>query len=107
MTPPENAAPPPLPSDAAARAAEKQERLARAYDADIAPLYGSRFAELARRAVAAFGPKAGPRVVEVGCATGELTLALAGLPGVASLTALDEAPAFVTRARARVDAERA
>jgi ubiquinone/menaquinone biosynthesis C-methylase UbiE len=103
VTPPESAGgPPPLPADAAARAAEKQERLARVYDAEIWPVFGQRFAALALRALVE--APAGS-IVEVGCATGELTLELAGRAGASgSITALDEAAAFVARARAKLDA---
>jgi SAM-dependent methyltransferase len=102
VTPPDAAAPPPLPADAAARAAEKQERLARSYDAEVWPVFGQRFAALALEAVGA-APAA--RVVEIGCATGGLTLDLARRgPAPAHVTAFDEAPAFIARAQARVDA---
>jgi SAM-dependent methyltransferase len=102
VTPPEAAGPPPLPAEAAARAAEKQERLARVYDAEVWPVYGQRFAALALEGVGA-APAA--RVVEIGCATGGLTLDLARRANAsAHVTAFDESPAFVTRAQARVDA---
>jgi ubiquinone/menaquinone biosynthesis C-methylase UbiE len=93
--------PPPLPADAAARAAEKQESLARVYDADVWPVFASQLARLARDVLPA---RPAARVVEIGCATGALTLELARLQDAAStLTAVDEAPAFLARARARLD----
>jgi ubiquinone/menaquinone biosynthesis C-methylase UbiE len=94
-------APPALPASEAARAVEKQERLARVYDAEIWPVYGQRFAALA---LGALGDAPAARVVEVGCATANLTLELAARAGTTSVVAVDEAPAFVARARARLDA---
>jgi SAM-dependent methyltransferase len=79
---------------------EKQERLARAYDAEVWPVFGQRFAALALDAV---GTAPAARVVEIGCATGGLTLELARRADT-HVTAFDEASAFVARAQARVDA---
>jgi len=96
---------PMAPPSATARALEKQERLARVYDAEIAPVYASRFADLLAGALGP--PRPGARVVEAGCATGALTLELVRRFDAASrFVAVDEAP-FVTRARARLEAERA
>jgi ubiquinone/menaquinone biosynthesis C-methylase UbiE len=102
--------PPPANEDAsqAARALEKQERLARVYDAEVGPVYGQPFADLILSTLAAGGaidrsPRA--RIVEVGCATGALTAELARrFDGRARITALDEAP-FVSVARAKVAGE--
>jgi SAM-dependent methyltransferase len=102
VTPSAPPEPPPLPADAAARAVEKQERLARAYDAEVWPVFGERFAALALEGAGA-GPAA--RVVEIGCATGALTLALARrTEAPAHVTSFDEAPAFIARAQTRLDA---
>jgi len=81
---------------------EKQERLARVYDAEVAPPYGQRFAAMLLGALEA---RPAARVVEVGCATGALTLELVRRFDAASrFVALDEAP-FVALARARLEAE--
>lgn len=83
--------------------AEKQARLARLYDDEILPAYAARFASMILRALE-IRPAA--RVVEVGCATGHLTRALARrLDLEGHLTALDEAPAFVAEARAKIEAD--
>jgi ubiquinone/menaquinone biosynthesis C-methylase UbiE len=96
MTPPESLV------DAAARALEKQERLARTYDAEIAPAYAAPFGEMI---VAALGEEPATNVVEVGCATGGLTRDLARMLGTsAHVTAVDDAP-FVSAARAKLAAE--
>ncbi|HVU52883.1 MAG TPA: methyltransferase domain-containing protein [Polyangia bacterium] len=93
MTPPSDD------SAAAARALEKQERLARVYDAEVEPVFGQRFAELVLGAVEA---RPAARVVEVGCATGALTAELARRFDARSrVSAIDDAP-FVAQARARV-----
>jgi ubiquinone/menaquinone biosynthesis C-methylase UbiE len=92
MTPPDDPA-------ATARAREKQERLARVYDAEVGPVFGQHFAELVMAAVDA---RPGARVIEVGCATGALTLELARrLDARSRITAVDEAP-FVAEARAKL-----
>jgi ubiquinone/menaquinone biosynthesis C-methylase UbiE len=96
--------PPPPPAAATARALEKQARLARVYDAEVAPVFGQRFAAMLEGALET---RPGARVVEVGCATGGLTLALARRFDAASrLVAVDEAP-FVAEARLKLDAEAA
>jgi SAM-dependent methyltransferase len=85
--------------------AEKQARLARLYDAEILPAYAARFAALLARGI---DVRPGARVVEIGCATGTLTLELARrFDGASHIRAFDESPAFVTEARARLDGERA
>jgi len=82
---------------------ERQARLARLYDAEILPAYASRFAALLARAVE---PRPGARVVEIGCATGALTLELARrFDRQSLLVALDESPAFIAEARTRLAAE--
>jgi ubiquinone/menaquinone biosynthesis C-methylase UbiE len=82
---------------------EKQARLARLYDAEILPAYAARFAALLTRAVQ---PRPGARVVEIGCATGALTLELARrFDRKSLLVGLDESPAFIAEARTRLAAE--
>jgi SAM-dependent methyltransferase len=103
--------PPQLPKDAAtegerkgraaatARAQEKQERLARAYDSEVAPVYAQRFCDMILDALT---PRPAARIVEVGCATGGLTLELARrFDDRTRITALDEAP-FVAQARTKL-----
>jgi ubiquinone/menaquinone biosynthesis C-methylase UbiE len=90
-------------SPASRAAVEKQEKLARAYDTDVWPIYAGRFAEAALRVLA---PRPAARVVEVGCATGLSTLELARKLGAdARVSAFDEAPAAVALARARVEGD--
>ena len=85
--------------------AEREVRLARLYDTEILPAYAARFAALLVRALDA---RASARVVEIGCATGALTLELARRYGPGGrVTAFDASPAFVTEARARIEAEAA
>jgi ubiquinone/menaquinone biosynthesis C-methylase UbiE len=96
------AAPDGPPTAATARALEKQERLARVYDAEVAPVYATRFAALLAGALGAARPAA--RVAEIGCATGELTLELLRRFDAASrIVAVDEAP-FVAQARSKIEA---
>jgi SAM-dependent methyltransferase len=80
---------------------EKQARLAKLYDDEIAPAYATRFATLLLRRVR---PAAGARIVEIGCATGQLTRELARrFDDKSRITAFDEAEAFVNEARSRMD----
>ena len=82
---------------------EKQARLARLYDAEILPAYAARFAALLARAIEV---RPGARVVELGCATGALTVELARrFDSHSLLVALDESPAFIAEARTRLAAE--
>jgi SAM-dependent methyltransferase len=84
----------------AERLLEKQERLAKHYDAEVLPAYGQRFADLLSRLI---DVRPAARVVEVGCATGHLTLELARrFDAETRLTAFDEAPAFLALAQARL-----
>jgi SAM-dependent methyltransferase len=86
---------------AAARAQEKLERVARVYDAEIWPAYAQRFGAML---LAAVPPRPAARVVEVGCATGALTLELVRRWGDDThVIALDE-PAFLAHARPRLAA---
>jgi ubiquinone/menaquinone biosynthesis C-methylase UbiE len=104
VTPPDpHATPPPLPAVAAARALEKRERLARIYDAEILPVYAQPFASMLLKMI---DVRPAARVVEVGCATGALTLELVGLfDDKSRLTALDDAPAFIAVAQPKMEAE--
>ncbi|HSZ82524.1 MAG TPA: class I SAM-dependent methyltransferase, partial [Polyangia bacterium] len=93
--------PPPTPAAAAARALEKQERLARVYDAEVWPIFAQKFAALL---LGALDARPSARVVEVGCATGGLTLELARrFDANTRIIAVDDAP-FVTLARAKLQA---
>ena len=85
----------------AAAASEKQARLAKLYDDEIAPAYAARFTTMLLRHVR---PTAGARVVEIGCATGQLTRELARrFDDKSRISAFDEAEAFVTEARAKME----
>ena len=80
--------------------AEEQARRAKLYDAEILPAYAARFARLL---LGRLQPRPRARVVEVGCATGGLTRELARrFPADSHITALDESPAFLAEARAKV-----
>jgi ubiquinone/menaquinone biosynthesis C-methylase UbiE len=80
---------------------DKQARLAKLYDEEIAPAYATRFATLLLRRVR---PTGGARVVEIGCATGQLTRALARqFDDKSGITAFDEAEAFVSEARSKME----
>ena len=92
----------PPPPPATVRALEKQERLARVYDAEVGPAYGQPFAEMILEAL---DPRPGARVAEIGCATGALTHELARrFDAQARLIAIDEAP-FVAQARTKLEGE--
>jgi ubiquinone/menaquinone biosynthesis C-methylase UbiE len=80
---------------------DRQLRLAKLYDDEIAPAYATRFAALLLRRVR---PASGARVVEIGCATGELTRELARrFDDRSRITALDEAEPFIAEARIKMD----
>ncbi len=90
---------PPAP---AARLAEKQERLAKVFDAEIWPLYGRRFAQLLLRELA---PRPAATLLEVGCASGELTLELARrLDEASQITALELSAPLAARAQSKITA---
>jgi len=85
------------------RAAEKQERRARLHDAEVWPVYAGRFAALA---LGALDVRPAARVVEVGCATGLLTIELARrFDPAARITAVEEDAGALAHARARIDAD--
>ena len=85
-----------------ALSAEKQARLAKVYDDEIAPAYAARFATMLLRHVR---PTPGARVVEIGCATGQLTRELARrFDRKTRISAFDESEAFVAEARAKTAA---
>ena len=80
---------------------EKQARLAKLYDDEIAPAYAAPFATLLLRHVR---PTSGARIVEIGCATGQLTRELARrFDGDTTIAAFDEAEAFIIEAGAKLD----
>jgi len=86
----------------AAAAAEKQARLAKLYDDEISPAYAGRFATLLLRHVR---PTSGARVVEIGCATGQVTRELSRrFDDKSHVTAFDDAEPFVAEARAKIEA---
>jgi len=90
------------PAPSAARIAEKQERLAKVFDTEVWPLYGRRFAQLLLREL---GPRPAAAVLEIGCATGELTLELARrLDEASQVTALELSAPLATRAQAKIAA---
>jgi SAM-dependent methyltransferase len=85
--------------------ADRQARLAKVYDEEVLPAYGARFGALLLARLEALPVKPAARVVEVGCATGEVTLALARLlEDSAYITAVDESSAFLAEARAKLEA---
>jgi SAM-dependent methyltransferase len=84
------------------RVLEKQARLAKVYDSDILPLYGRRFARLAMRGLRA---RPSAHVLEIACASGELTLELArGLDDGGQITALELSAALAAQAQAKITA---
>ena len=90
------------PAPPAARVAEKQERLAKVFDSDIWPLFGRRFAQLLLREL---DPRPAAAALEIGCATGELTLELARrLDEASQITALELSAPLATRAQAKIAA---
>jgi SAM-dependent methyltransferase len=81
---------------------EKQERLARVYDREVLPLYARRFGQLALRGLD-LRPTA--TLLEIGCATGDLTLELSRrLDDASQITALELSPPLVSRAQAKLAA---
>jgi ubiquinone/menaquinone biosynthesis C-methylase UbiE len=86
-----------------AASAERQARLARLYDDEIVPAWAARFATLLLRHLR---PVGGARVIEVGCATGHLTRELARrFDGRSTITAFDEAEAFIAEARNKMEGD--
>ena len=84
------------------RLLEKQERLARVYDSEVLPLYARRFGQLALRGL---DLRPAATLLEVGCATGDLTLELSRrLDDASQITALELSPPLVSRAQAKVAA---
>jgi SAM-dependent methyltransferase len=85
--------------------ADRQARLAKVYDEEILPAYGARFGALllAHLKLLSIGPRA--RVLEIGCATGEVTRTLARhFDADCRITAIDESSAFIAEARAKLEA---
>ena len=82
---------------------EKQERLARVYDSEILPLYGRRFAQLALRAL---DPRPAASVLEIGCATGDLTLELSRrLDEASRIVALELSLPLLAQAQSKLAAD--
>jgi len=84
-----------------AASSDKQARLAKLYDDEIAPAYAARFTTLLLRHLR---PTSGARVVEIGCATGQLTRELSRrFDDKSQITAFDDAEAFVGEARVKIE----
>jgi SAM-dependent methyltransferase len=84
---------------------EKQERLARVYDSEMLPLYARRFGQLALRGI---DLRPAATVLEVGCATGDLTLELSRrLDEASQITALELSPPLAARAQSKLAARAA
>jgi len=83
---------------ALARLLEKQERIARVYDAEIWPSYAQRFGGML---LDALEPPPAARIVEVGCATGALTLEILRRWDKARVVGIDEPP-FLAQARPKL-----
>jgi SAM-dependent methyltransferase len=79
---------------------EKQERLARVYDSEVSPLFARRFGQLALRGL---DLRPAAAVLEIGCATGDLTLELSRrLDEASQITALERSPPLAAKAQAKV-----
>jgi SAM-dependent methyltransferase len=89
-------------------ATARQERTAAVFDSDVWPLLPERAARLILAGLDALPPARGTKLaLEVGCATGALSLEVARRLGVgARLIAIDESPALIARAQARQEARR-
>ena len=89
---------------------ERQERLAKLYDDELLPAYAGRFATMLLRKLdpqlVGAGVRA-TRILEVGCATGHLTRELVRrFPEAGRVTAVDDNPALIGRARLKLAADR-
>jgi ubiquinone/menaquinone biosynthesis C-methylase UbiE len=92
-------------ADGGPHASDRQARLAKVYDDEILPAYGARFGALLLARLKTLAVRPGARVLEIGCATGELTRVLARqLEAASSITAVDESSAFIAEARAKLEA---
>ena len=90
------------PAPPAARVSEKQERLAKVFDSDVWPLFGRRFLQLLLREL---DLRPAAATLEIGCATGELTLELARrLDEASQITALELSAPLAARAQAKIAA---
>jgi SAM-dependent methyltransferase len=84
------------------RVLEKQVRLAKVYDTEVLPLYGRRFGQLALRGLDA---RPAAHVLEIGCATGDLTLELGRrFDDASQITALELPGPLAAQAQAKVAA---
>jgi ubiquinone/menaquinone biosynthesis C-methylase UbiE len=91
-----------LPAPLPARVFEKQARLAKVYDSDVLPLYGRRFGQLALRRL---DLRPAAQVLEIACATGDLTLELGRrLDEASHITALELAAPLLAQARVKLAA---
>jgi len=82
-----------------ARSPEKQQRLASVYDAEVLPIYARRFGQMALRAL---DLRPAATVLEIGCATGELTMEVARrLDGDGRVTALEASAPMLAQAEAK------
>jgi SAM-dependent methyltransferase len=89
-------------------ATARQERTAAVFDSDVWPLLPERAARLILAELAELPTRGMKLALEVGCATGGLTLEVARRLGAgARLIALDESPALIARAESRRDARQA
>jgi ubiquinone/menaquinone biosynthesis C-methylase UbiE len=86
-------------ADAAARSPEKQQRLASVYDAEVLPVYARRFGQMALRAL---DLRPAANVLEIGCATGDLTMEVARrLDGDGRVTALEASVPMLAQAEVK------
>jgi SAM-dependent methyltransferase len=89
-------------------ATARQERTAAVFDSDVWPLLPERAARLILAGLAELPTRGMKLALEVGCATGGLSLEVARRLGAdARLIALDESPALIARAESRRDAHQA
>jgi ubiquinone/menaquinone biosynthesis C-methylase UbiE len=92
-------------SDGGPQISDRQARLAKVYDDEILPAYGARFGALLLARLKTLAVRPDARALEIGCATGELTRALARqLDAASSIAAVDESSAFIAEARAKLEA---
>jgi SAM-dependent methyltransferase len=88
-----------------ARSPEKQQRLAKIYDAELLPVFGRRFGQLALRAI---DPRPAASILEIGCATGDLTLELGRrFDDESRVTALESSAPMIAQVEAKLAADRA
>lgn len=87
------------------RTAHKDEKLARLYDDEILPVYAQRFGQMLLRAV---DGRPRSHLLEVGCATGHVTIELLRrLDGESRIIAVDPSSALIDVARSKAGDEHA